>query len=187
LPFVANVAVNRGGIGLAKRRLAIARLWYEANSFSPLRTNLAAFQAREWVSGEEARRFYAGTATEIGGVLASSPIIRTGSSTICTAPRRRRAGWSAGCLHRISQRIWPAPTNEMDAVYLSLHARWRPSTTNAGASPAEVGPRMIGAAPLGAASDHLSAEMAALLVPPPAITPIRTSTWTRRRSARWRC
>ena len=45
----------------------------EANSFSPLRTSLAAFQAREWVSGDAARAFYAGTATEIGGVLAIEP------------------------------------------------------------------------------------------------------------------
>jgi microcystin degradation protein MlrC len=50
--------------------LAIARLWYEANSFTPQRTGLAAFQAREWASGDAARAFYAGTATEIGGALA---------------------------------------------------------------------------------------------------------------------
>ena len=55
---------------MPKQNLAIARLWYEANSFTPMRTGLAEFQAREWVSGDAARAFYAGTATEIGGVLA---------------------------------------------------------------------------------------------------------------------
>lgn len=50
-------------------RLAIARLWYEGNSFNPVPVRLAHFRAREWVCGAEAESFYAGTATEMGGVL----------------------------------------------------------------------------------------------------------------------
>ncbi len=69
MALLACAGEMRAGI-LQKKRLAIARLWYEANSFTPLHTGLAEFQAREWASGDGARAFYAGTATEIGGALA---------------------------------------------------------------------------------------------------------------------
>ena len=36
------------------RHLAVARLWYEANSFSPVIADRAAFERREWLRGEEA-------------------------------------------------------------------------------------------------------------------------------------
>ena len=49
-------------------RIAVARLWFEANSFAPQTTPLAAFQGREWVAGEAARIRYHGTATELGGL-----------------------------------------------------------------------------------------------------------------------
>jgi microcystin degradation protein MlrC len=39
------------------RKLAVARLWYEGNSFSPIVTPLTAFESREWVSGQAARDF----------------------------------------------------------------------------------------------------------------------------------
>ncbi len=51
-------------------RIAVARLWFEGNSFSPEPTPLAAFGGREWVEGEEALRRYRGTATELGAVAA---------------------------------------------------------------------------------------------------------------------
>lgn len=37
-----------------KRRLAVARFWYEGNSFSPILADRAAFERREWRRGEEA-------------------------------------------------------------------------------------------------------------------------------------
>lgn len=52
------------------KRLAVARLWYEANSFNPLAQPLAAFQAREWVKGPQAAALYTDTATEMGAVVA---------------------------------------------------------------------------------------------------------------------
>lgn len=51
-------------------RLAVARLWHEGNSFSPVPTTLAQFRACEWSTGEAARELYRGTATEIGAALA---------------------------------------------------------------------------------------------------------------------
>src|SRR5688572_16693518 len=50
-------------------RIAIARLWHEGNSFSPVRTTLADFRRREWAHGEGVAGLYAGTRTEIGAVL----------------------------------------------------------------------------------------------------------------------
>jgi microcystin degradation protein MlrC len=37
-----------------KRRLAVARFWYEGNSFSPLLADRPAFERREWLRGEAA-------------------------------------------------------------------------------------------------------------------------------------
>ena len=48
------------------RRLAVARLWHEGNSFSPVPTTAASFRAGEWLSGEAAVAFYRGAATEGG-------------------------------------------------------------------------------------------------------------------------
>ncbi len=51
------------------KRLAVARLWHEGNSFSPSATNPEDFRTREWVAGAEAVGFYRGSATEIGAVV----------------------------------------------------------------------------------------------------------------------
>ncbi len=49
--------------------LAVARLWHEGNSFSPVATTLSDFQRREWFEGEAACIHYDGTATEMGAVV----------------------------------------------------------------------------------------------------------------------
>jgi microcystin degradation protein MlrC len=54
---------------MAMKRLAVARLWHEGNSFSPVPTELAHFRRREWTIGEAAREFYRDTATELGAVV----------------------------------------------------------------------------------------------------------------------
>ena len=48
--------------------LAVARLWYEANSFSPAIAGLDAFRRREWAMGEHALARHSGTSTELGAV-----------------------------------------------------------------------------------------------------------------------
>ena len=50
-------------------RLAVAMLSHEGNSFAPVTIGLDDFKSSVWAKGDEAKRF-AGTATELGGVLA---------------------------------------------------------------------------------------------------------------------
>ena len=50
-------------------RIAIARLWHEGNSFTPVLTRLRGFREREWHTGAEVPEFYRGTRTEIGAAV----------------------------------------------------------------------------------------------------------------------
>jgi microcystin degradation protein MlrC len=103
--------------------IAIARLWFEGNSFTPVPTPRSAFESREWGSGAGHLARYAGTATELGAVgafLAARP------------------GWQATVLPCIAAqpggpmaddalRAWRAEVEaalkaqRYDGVYLSLH------------------------------------------------------------------
>jgi microcystin degradation protein MlrC len=105
------------------RRLAVARLWFEGNSFCPVPTSLDAFRSREWVEGETALARYAGTATELGAVAAFL---------------EARPGWAAQVLRCASAQPGGPMTDAafatwigeveaglrrggFDALYLSLH------------------------------------------------------------------
>jgi microcystin degradation protein MlrC len=50
-------------------RVAVARLWHEGNSFTPVLTRLADFHQREWAEGAGAADFYRGSRTEIGAAV----------------------------------------------------------------------------------------------------------------------
>jgi microcystin degradation protein MlrC len=158
---------------MKQRRLAIARLWYEGNSFSPVTTDLAVFQAREWVSGPAAVEFYRGTATEIGAAVAFAEVNPDWDCQflLCTAapPGGKVTGKAFAAIHAEilsglaeGQREFP-----WDAVYLSLH----------GAMVVEDNPTpeldllhdiraLIGGVPLGVSFDlhaHLAPEMLDLI------------------------
>ncbi len=104
-------------------RLAIARLWHEGNSFSPVPTTQADFTASEWTSGEEARRIYRDTETEIGGALDFLDAHPDWHATFL----RQAAAMPGGVLERamferISDEIVAGLRGgAFDAVYLSLH------------------------------------------------------------------
>jgi microcystin degradation protein MlrC len=154
---------------LPKRKLAIARLWYEANSFTPMRASLADFQAREWVSGGAARRFYAGTATEIGGVVAAEPDFSDWEFHYlhCTAAPPGGLIETAAVAEIVRLILEGLLGQDWDAVYLSLH----------GATAAVDDPtpelhllqkvrNIIGTTPLGVSFDlhaNLGAETVALI------------------------
>ena len=110
-----------------KRRLAIARLWYEGNSFSPALTDLGIFRAREWVTGDAAKDFYRGTATEIGAAVTFAETHTDWDCTflLCTAAPPgglMTAEAFAAIRDQILQGITAGQQHEKwDAVYLSLH------------------------------------------------------------------
>src|ERR1700741_2214836 len=104
-------------------RIAIARLWHEGNSFTPVATRLADFRQREWHSGGAAAEFYRGTRTEIGAAVdffAANPHL--------TPIYLRCAGAGPGgpveeaelqqLLREIADGVGTA---RPDALYLSLH------------------------------------------------------------------
>lgn len=104
-------------------RLAVARLWHEGNSFSPVPTPLARFRAREWVEGDEALSFYRGTATEMGAVAAFADARTDWQVTVllCAAappggpvPHDDYLTIRDRILAGLARGPW-------DAVYLSLH------------------------------------------------------------------
>lgn len=103
--------------------IAIARLWFEGNSFTPVPTPLSAFKSREWTAGEEALGRYGGTATELGAA---------------DAFLKARPGWRAtvlrcagaqpgGPMADEAMAAWRAEVEaalkaeRFDGVYLSLH------------------------------------------------------------------
>jgi len=51
-----------------RKRLAVARFWYEGNAFSPAPADVEAFSKYEWLSGPDALDAMRGTATELGAV-----------------------------------------------------------------------------------------------------------------------
>src|SRR5690348_1670987 len=105
-------------------RIAVARLWFEGNSFTPVPTGLDAFRSREWVAGPEGLAAFAGTAMELGGLgdfLAARP---DWQATLIRATSAQPGGpmtaeafdtWLAEVERGLRE---GAP---WDGVYLSLH------------------------------------------------------------------
>ncbi len=104
-------------------KIAVARLWHEAHSFTPVQTRLADFQRKEWQSGPAAADFYRDTNTEIGAVvdlMASETDIEVFFS-LCTAappgglvPQEDMQQIHDAILSGLQGDIW-------DGVYISLH------------------------------------------------------------------
>jgi microcystin degradation protein MlrC len=103
--------------------LAVARLWFEGNAFSPLPTGQAQFAAREWAAGGAALQAARGTATELAAVcdaLDAHPdwraeILRCASATP-GGPIEDE--WFESYCAEVLEGLRQA---QPDAVYLSLH------------------------------------------------------------------
>lgn len=103
--------------------IAVARLWFEGNSFTPVPTPRSAFESREWGSGPAHLARYAGTATELGalgGFLAARPDWRATVLT-CTGAQ------PGGPMTDDAMRAWrqdveaALKAQRFDGIYLSLH------------------------------------------------------------------
>jgi microcystin degradation protein MlrC len=105
------------------KRLAVARLWHEGNSFSPVPTPVAAFQAREWIEGDAARAFYRDTATEMGAAVAFADAVRDWDVEFlrCAAAPPGGPVPQADYLAIRDEILAGFGRGPWDAVYLSLH------------------------------------------------------------------
>ncbi len=91
-----------------RKRLAIARLWHESNSFNPVPVRLAQFRKREWVKGTPAAECYAETATEMGAAHAFL---------------RMRPGWEAHFLRCTSAPPGgPVAQDDLDTIIDEIEA-----------------------------------------------------------------
>ena len=104
-------------------RIAIARLWHEGNSFTPVATRLADFRQREWHAGDAVPEFYRGTRTEIGAAVdffernrALTPIYLR-----CAAAGPGGAVEEADLQAVMREIADGARAAQADALYLSLH------------------------------------------------------------------
>src|SRR5258707_6706065 len=104
-------------------RIAVARLWHEGNSFTPVLTRLADFERREWRKGEEVAKFYAGSRTELGAAVdffaanqSLTPIYLR-----CAAAGRGGAVEESALRQIIDEIVAGVRAANADALYLSLH------------------------------------------------------------------
>ncbi len=110
-----------------RKRLAVARFWYEGNAFSPLPADFAAFERCEWTRGAAALAAAQGTATELGAVATFAQqhpewevVTLRCASALPAGPvdegvfERFASELREGLVTGIAEGGW-------DAVYLSLH------------------------------------------------------------------
>jgi microcystin degradation protein MlrC len=104
-------------------RIAVARLWFEGNSFTPAPTGMGAFAGREWTSGPEALSRYAGTAVELGAVATFLAAHPDWSAAILRCASAQPGGSMADeVLSTWLGEVIPAlRATRFDGVYLSLH------------------------------------------------------------------
>lgn len=151
-------------------RIAVARLWFEGNSFTPVPTGLAEFRSREWVAGEEALRRYAGTATELGGLGAFLSARPDWRATVL----RCAAAQPGGKMSSDAYETWIGEVLDglragapWDGVYLSLHgACVTEDDPEADLTTIRRVRQAIGRTPLAASFDfhgNMAAEIATLL------------------------
>jgi len=106
-----------------KKRLAVARLWHEGNSFTPLPTVLADFERREWFSGVRNLVRYRGTGTELGAVAAFIDGHPDWDVTVLRCASAPPGGPVEDALYEriVADMLRGLEGGGWDAVYLSLH------------------------------------------------------------------
>lgn len=106
-----------------KKRLAVARLWHEGNSFTPLPTVLADFERREWFEGAEGLARYRGTGTELGAVVAFAEAHPDWEITVLRCASAPPGGPVEDALYEriVADMLRGLEGQQWDAIYLSLH------------------------------------------------------------------
>lgn len=107
-----------------KKRLAVARFWYEGNAFCPVPCVMADFERREWRKGGDALAAAAGTATELGEVAEFARAHPDWEVVVLRCASALPGGPIEDAVHRafMDDVLADLATGEgWDAVYLSLH------------------------------------------------------------------
>lgn len=106
-----------------KRRLAVARFWFEGNAFSPVATTLASFRAREWTRGADALAAARDSESELAAVAAFAGRHADWDVTVlrcCSAnPGGPIDDDAFGAIR--AEIVDGIAAQDWDAVYLSLH------------------------------------------------------------------
>ncbi|CAB3884650.1 hypothetical protein LMG26858_03412 [Achromobacter anxifer] len=106
-----------------KKRLAVARFWYEGNAFCPAPCVMADFERREWRKGEDALVAAAGTATELGEVAEFAHAHPDWEVVALRCASALPGGPIEDAVHRAftEEVLAGLGADRWDAVYLSLH------------------------------------------------------------------
>lgn len=108
-----------------KKRLAVARFWYEGNAFCPAPCAMADFERREWRKGDEALAAADGTATELGEVAEFARAHPDWDVVALRCASALPGGPIEDAVHRAyTDEVLAdlaAGAGRWDAVYLSLH------------------------------------------------------------------
>ncbi len=103
-------------------KIGIARLWHEANSFTPTNIGLGHFQAREFTCGSAAAQVFRGTSVETGGAFRWAE--RSGAALVFSRLAASAPGGAVeqAVLDAIIAEIVAEPGfAAVDGLYLSLH------------------------------------------------------------------
>ncbi len=151
------------------KKLAVFRLWFEGNAFSPRATGRAEFEAREWTKGAAALAAARGTGTELAAVADFAATRSEWEVTFLRCASANPGGPIEDALFDavLSELVADLAGTTWDAVYLSLHG--------AAITQSRLAPELnlvrkvrdvVGAAPVAASFDlhaNLNPEMAKLV------------------------
>jgi len=110
--------------GNIRRRLAVARFWYEGNAFCPMPCTQDDFARREWAAGAAALDAARGTATELAAVAAFAQVRPDWQVVVLRCASALPGGPIDDAVHReFTDEVIEAlrAQGPWDAVYLSLH------------------------------------------------------------------
>jgi microcystin degradation protein MlrC len=152
--------------GSGRRRVGVAGLWHETNTYSARPTGIEAFEAFELLAGDAVVARHRGTRTVVAGMLAAQPFETVPVWTAGAWPSGRlRAGTLSTLLESLAQSLERAGT--LDGLLLNLHgAMVAEQTDDVEAETLRVVRDIVGDVPIAAVLDlhgNPSAELAALL------------------------
>jgi microcystin degradation protein MlrC len=102
-------------------RVLFGGIWHETNSFCPVPTDLDAFKRFQYVEGEALRTAYAGTNTEMGGIVEASPALKLDLVPTLFAGALPAGMVTRDAVDHVVEAIVAGAKNGVDGVLLVLH------------------------------------------------------------------